>query len=167
MGVLRAATHHLGSQAAYESWLCLCPGDGVHPRTGALVAFLTHWTALSVDPQMRRPNGWPVRTCAFVKPNLFTNPVPQPYPGVDRLKVAHCRVEDLEETATKNLLILCTHSHAPLKACWNAVQAERKVMVVLPCCQHLEIPKGTEIVRGYSDGKILSPRREILIYEAV
>ena len=32
--------------------LCLVIGDGCTPRTAALVAFLTQWTAVSIDPEM-------------------------------------------------------------------------------------------------------------------
>jgi hypothetical protein len=41
--------------------LCINIGDGATPRTAALAAYLTSWTAVSVDPAMREEwqGKWP------------------------------------------------------------------------------------------------------------
>ena len=68
MGALQAATVHFFNDTSsidgqkvtpgngcwkFDDVLCLVIGDGNTPRTATLVSFLTQWTSVSIDPELR------------------------------------------------------------------------------------------------------------------
>jgi hypothetical protein len=104
------------SPAKRTDVICLVVGDGVLPRTGALVAHKTRWNVISVDPLLR-----------IHDPRIT---------GVKRLACIQARIEDVQGDMgwAEIGVILAVHSHAPLQAAWDKVRAKRKVCVAIPCC---------------------------------
>lgn len=121
--------------------LCICPADGVSPRTGATAALRSAWTVKSIDPKMGLR--W-VRGKHAIK----------------RLSCIRSKAECLRYEAER-VLILATHSHADLPRLIERCEAERVDVVSLPCCvpDRLGVP-----ALSWSDPDCLSPARTINVY---
>jgi hypothetical protein len=147
MAAFEAAVKRLPQGAlADPDTVCLVPGDGVIPRTGAMVAHRTRWKVVCVDPNTRPENQWP-------RP-------------VERLQVRRRKVEGMQPIRCKVGIILSVHSHAPLKVAWQKLEAsERKVAVALPCCTKQKVV-GLEPVQCYRDLGVLSPKNKIWVWDS-
>ena len=53
-GVFVAALHKLNLDYKSEDILAIVVGDGFAPRTGYYISYLTKWSVISVDPNMKR-----------------------------------------------------------------------------------------------------------------
>jgi len=118
----RAAVTVLGRARLKDgSVVCLVPGDGKRPRTGAVVAFRSAWQVHSVDPIQI----W--------------------MPGVERLFQHPTRVEHLDPIDCQGSagVVLAVHSHANLSAAvskltnWSSL-----VVIAIPCCVPQELVIG-------------------------
>jgi hypothetical protein len=96
--------------------LCVVPGDGVLPRTGALAAYRTKWEVHSVDPRMRLYN----RT-------------------VNHLTCHTKKIEECDFSTNHIAIILSTHSHVELDTVIEHVKAPRYVVVACECCVKMNI----------------------------
>lgn len=137
--------------------LVFCVGDGFRPRTGALLAFSTKWTMVSIDPGLFEE---------WLTPKVSFN--------VDRLhtikkKVEHVEIEEIEEIINYNnfreVVIACPHSHARLKDCKHLLNYGYGHVVTMPCCVPQELPE--RVFCDYYDWSCLSGERRILIWRNV
>lgn len=157
VGIFQALKNIQGIYKEIPSWdvVCLVPGDGALPRTGAYVALLTHWTVYSVDPLLRDTitinkelNG------TFINGLIYR-----------RLYCLKQKIEDIDQIEARIGIILAVHSHADLNDAWSKLNVtERKVTVALECCRKQEI-KGFEPRKRFRDIGIFSPQNEIIIYD--
>jgi len=114
-------------------------GDGVCPRTGAMLAYRTKWDIYSVDPLMR------------VKDY-----------GIDRLTCIPSKIEDLTMELNGPVVIVCVHSHATYEACLEHINGPERYMISIPCC--VPYPAGN---KEYTDSGILSPKNHVKIYRRI
>jgi len=124
MSALVHARKILGYESSMrKDVICLIPGDGVLPRTGALVAHKTKWNVVSVDPLSR----------------IIDFTTMQQKQRINRLRVYQNRIGELIDNVnwySKICVILLVHSHAPLI---HAIQilhpSEQLIIVSIPCCK--------------------------------
>jgi len=123
-----------------------CVGDGCTPRTGALFAYRTAWSVISIDPALKDKGKWA---------------------GIERLSCVREKVEDVGKFGiSKKALIVAVHSHADLTEAYRKLCSEDTAIIALPCC----VPqKLFEIEPDYDfqDFGIWSPKRRVLIWENV
>lgn len=116
-------------------------GDGARPRTAAFFAFMTKWECHSVDPQL----------------NDDMN-----YDEVRRLHLHKKRIQDVQfdvDTA----IILAVHSHAELQGSIDSINANKYIVVALPCCRELKL-NDKEPNRTYADWGCFSPHRQVKVW---
>lgn len=144
MAAYTAAIYVLGLNPHSEKIAVVSVGDGQKPRTATLMAFLTKWTAFSVDPDMQ------------------VDSLP-----VNRLTIYKQRVEDvrLDLSEFSQVVILMVHSHANMDASLESIRAERRHVIAIPCCVNLDIPRKKYI--GYRDEGIWSPKNEVRVWNDV
>jgi len=137
--------HSGANPAKREDVVCLVVGDGVLPRTGALVAHKSRWYVTSVDPLLR------------IHDPCIRN--------VKRLVCIQAKIEDVQGDACgANVgVILAVHSHAPLQVAWDKVRAERKVCVAMPCCVKQDL-EGLEPWKEVRDPGVLSDKNLVRIW---
>eukprot|EP01051_Picozoa_sp_SAG22_P012554 SAG22_NODE_1316_length_4765_cov_2.544792_2_plen_586_part_00 len=174
-GAVVAATRHghlahLGSRKAERApgVLCLAVGDGATPRTAALVAFLTRWRAISIDPALRaswlgsEPQGVRRLSCYG---GTFEGFCADAGPG--GLGVVAAGGERCAE-----LVLLCVHSHNQFvgDASVDAVRARLgyppTTLVSLPCCHQFNPQKeiGRKPDHGFEDFAIFSACRAVNVW---
>lgn len=125
-----------------EETLVIVVGDGHKPRTAALIAFMSKFHCISVDPLMN-----------FNREK-----------DVNRLQVIKERIEDIfiETEKYKNVIILMPHSHAKLEDVEKGIQKHPKTWIVtMPCCVPHNFPSNCI---EYQDNFILSPKNHIKIW---
>ena len=140
-----------------KSVLVFCVGDGVHPRTGALLSFTTMWTVISIDPGLRDKWQFPENA------------------GIKRLRTARLKAEDVTKTTLekiginrdnfKTMIIAAPHSHAKLLKCLHLFGGRNGHVVSLPCCVPQELDQEPDYV--YYDWACLSGERLIKIWKNV
>jgi hypothetical protein len=126
------------------SVLVVAVGDGVAPRTGAVFAFRSAWTCLSVDPRIR--DRW-VRGGE-----------------VRRLTALRARVEDVEvPSGFDTVVLVCVRSHAKMSAAVRAAsgRSRRLFAVSVPCCVPSDI-RPPDL--SYEDPGIASPQRRVEVW---
>ena len=123
--------------------VCLCPGDGVHPRTAALAAYRTRWTCYSIDPLAKE---------TFQAARLWYR----------KAKAEDLPVADYHD---KRIVILSTHSHAKLDDILRTIGSYKTLYVIaLQCCVPMEI-KGHSPFKVYRDCGVFSPENEIKLWK--
>lgn len=122
-------------------------GDGHTPRTGALFAFRSAWTAYSVDPALR-DRQW----------------------GVRRLFTIRKTIEDagILEAAELNgpppkVIIVGVHPHASLASTLKHVPGVDRAVVWIPCCKKVDIEAPPDV--DYVDPGIWSPKNRVMVWE--
>lgn len=122
---------------------CYVVGDGVYPRTGVLLAHLTKWNIISIDPGLNK--------------------------HVDLSEVKHftaikSRVED-KYWESDHAIICLVHSHATLPNCLKHITGRKsRCMISIPCCvPHDDFPTDEE----YKDLGILSDKNIVKIWDAI
>ena len=128
----------------------VCPGDGVWPRTAAMIAFTSRWMGISVDPKAR--------------------PIPDKVPGCDqrleRIESHKCKIEDWESTLDPRVpvAVAAVHSHASLRSSVDAIPEDCHIVgvVSIPCCvpDDLGVPPN----KSYRDLAIHSPANRVNIW---
>lgn len=139
MGAFVAIKDHIPFSVKDPTVTVFVVGDGHVPRTGALIARLTAWTVYSIDPKMRLKE-WKTQ----------------------RLETRKSRIEETSFHASK-AIIVSVHSHAKASLTIQAIHAQEKWFVNIPCC----IPCDLDLVPlfRYNDTCILSPKNEVSIYD--
>jgi hypothetical protein len=99
-----------------ESVLVIIVGDGNSPRLGSLLAVMTLWSVISIDPEME---------------GLVTE---EP---IRRLTYIASKLEDVEPIHTnKDLLIVMPHAHVATKLALDKFTSSgERYVVVNPCCR--------------------------------
>lgn len=110
-------------------------GDGSQPRTGALIACMTGWQVVSVDPAM--------------KPHRAAD-------GINRLTCVRARIEDAGLVDAD--FVVAVHSHAPVEAT-RAVARVGGIIVSIPCC----VPWPTDRGETFIDPAMICPDRRIIV----
>lgn len=147
MGAWEAVRHVLNDGAqARDDVVCCVVGDGHLPRTGALVAHLTKWEVISVDPEMRSTT-----------PELRQ---------MKRLYPIKAKLEDLCPPAIRfhHVVIIGVHSHAPAQLSWDFIQAREKLLVLIPCCVRGAVTGDFDWKFSREDKGILSPHNRVRMY---
>lgn len=118
-------------------------GDGYTPRTGALIACLTKWNVISIDPKMKSV-GW----------------------NINRLTTYRKRIDDLyfnNENENTVAVIIFVHSHASIKKSLEVICGYSKRHVIdIPCCFDADITKKPDV--NYVDMGIQSEKQKVNIY---
>lgn len=123
-------------------------GDGVTPRTAGLMAFMTKFQCVSIDPELRDRD----------------------YSEIRRLRIVQKKIQDWEPGVLnsgdgvlnqKPHIILMPHSHAPIQETWNKLVNDKTWLITMPCCTHgrLNIP-----CIEYRDMAVASPKNYIKVY---
>lgn len=135
----------LGFDLGDADTVLVAVGDGSSPRTGATFAYRSLWQCVSIDPNLGR----------YAKEH-----------DIMRLKILDKKVENVKLEPAKKAVIVCTHSHAPIKASIECIDAEEKLVVTMPCCvdQSIRHGIGWSKVADYRDPCILSPHDRIEVW---
>lgn len=110
-------------------------GDGRQPRTGALLACMTGWQVVSVDPDMKPHKGAAT---------------------IDRLSCVRARIEDAGIDGAD--FVVAVHSHAPVEAT-RAVARVGGIIVSIPCC----VPWPTDAGEVFVDSAMICPDRRVIV----
>jgi hypothetical protein len=114
-------------------------GDGTTPRTAATFAVTTTWQCHSVDPRLRFGSDWD---------------------GLPRLHTYRATIEEVTFAAPV-VVVVMVHAHVTVTTALRSVQADRVVVVAMPCC----VPPGLEDpVEVFRDPDVASPANEIAIW---
>jgi len=119
-------------------------GDGSTPRLGALLAFLTRWSVVSVDPNMRLDGR---------------------YEAVKRLTLIKGKIESTEFSMRGPAVVYFPHAHVDCSKAMGVIDAKERHVIAMPCCTELTLPK--EPVAEYADWGIWSPERVIRVWQFV
>lgn len=107
--------------------LCVVPGDGIRPTTGAFIAMSTNWTVISVDPEMGK--GLDAYDDASIKRHYGVQ--------ADNLMCIRDKGEDVDydQFEYDYVFLVHVHSHANFKTMWD--KFENVTGYTLPCCGHV------------------------------
>lgn len=152
----RAVKRNLNLDLGDPRVLVVCVGDGSTPRTGATFAFMSKWTAVSIDPAMRE------------------HVVKKMNKAVRRLLCVSGKIEDglvhPSPHTFHTIVVVCVHSHAPFEATLEATKPDTsrgqiRHLVSLPCCTRTWLDREPDI--QYDDWGIFSPERAVMIWKDV
>lgn len=153
-----------------ESWAMLeaakrfCPnlngsvvvvvGDGCSPRTGVLFAYLTKAEVHSIDPRFNLDH-WTEHVEKQTKiglPPQRLNLIKAPAKGIWII------------CAGKPVVVVWTHSHAPMNDGPVPINAGPRIDIAMPCCEPIpqEWMRRAHIV--YEDEHVASPKRTIHVW---
>ena len=152
-----AAIQYLGCDPRDPSIVAVCPGDGASPRTAALIAFTTQWTAIAVDPELKRWHAkWPDG------PHVAGRPVA-------RLETVAAKVEDVPAGIVippgRRVVMLACHSHASLDASLAAIAwgVDEIGVAAMGCCFEQTLTGRTHDLEYIDDG-VFSPQRVMRVW---
>jgi len=119
-------------------------GDGHAPRTGALFAFRSGWSVISIDPLFRTKEY-----------------------NIKRLVICKCKIEELYDVCFDfPVIIILPHSHAKIKDVLQKINSKvSRHVLALPCCYNQDIPNKAYI--GYTDTNIWSEKNTIKIWKYI
>jgi hypothetical protein len=120
-------------------------GAGHQPRTAALFACRTAWQCFAIDPLLN------------VRPSLSK---------IERLQCFAGKLEDFPIQRCGLAVIAAVHAHVDLKIILERIQAERTIIVAMPCCQPLFF-ETIQPVEEYEDSGCWSPHRTVKIYDII
>lgn len=141
-----AARHRLdGFDLGDPAITVVVVGDGSTPRTAATFAFRSAWVCHSIDPLLK---GGTLR-----------------WANIKRLTLHPTKVEDVEPIVCDKALIVAVHSHAKLQNAILAVKAPHTAVIAMPCCVAQKL--SVEPDRRYRDKSVISPAREVLIWQNI
>lgn len=153
-----ACRRHLASRFDTKdpSVVCIVVGDGVSPRTGALMCFRTAWKVHSIDPALR---------------------VTPEYKKVRNLTLHSEKVEDVViDVPSGRAVILCMHTHVTLECAVSSLRLPNGCdkaavgVVSCPCCQFQQIHTrvfGVTPDATYEDDGIVSAQRKMYVWRGV
>ena len=154
-GVFVAALHKLNLDYKSEDILAIVVGDGFAPRTGYYISYLTKWSVISVDPNMKR-DFEKIEKIISLKKNL---------------NIFSHKIEDIKITVPENIkrvIFFFVHSHASLKNSMEVLEYGHKLRVdaiSIPCCYNDDL--GILPSLEYSDPFILSIHRKVQVYKDI
>lgn len=145
-GLFRQARTYLGVETfGRRDVLALDIGCGKKPSLGALIACMTRWSVIAVDPRLSCADG--------------------PHPKIHGLTTYARMVTDMEPIVYEGLVVsFHCHSHAPLADTLRKVNAPRHVLFALPCCKTLDLPQHDPVIE-FEDEQILSPKRLVRVWD--
>ena len=115
-------------------------GDGGTPRTGGTFAFRTKWDVISIDPVLSDKPQWS---------------------EIQRLVLYRNKIEELTFDVDTAVIVM-PHSHAPIQAALNSINARIRHLIALPCCQEQVLPDEPDY--EYADWGVWSPERYMRIW---
>lgn len=122
--------------------LVVIVGDGTTPRLGALLAVMTKWECISIDPALREIQ------------------------NIERLTIITKGIEEIEDINTdKDLIVVFPHAHVNTSKAIKKVKSKKKrYIVVNPCCN-----PGTQLlktipIKEKEDKYMLTPHCRIVLY---
>ena len=120
-------------------------GDGSTPRLGACLAFFSPHYVVSVDPRLRQGGGWSLPDGRII----------------DRLYTVRKKIQDIQ-AVPPDILVL-PHAHVTYR---DFAHLAPRLIIAMPCCKDFSIPSAHYLmIERYNDWGVLSPKREIAIYE--
>lgn len=125
-------------------------GDGATARTGALMAYMTKWHVISIDPAFRDDP-----TCGI---------------RVDRLQTFKSRIEDMPITEyEEDVIILMPHSHANANTVLDRIRSKRqRSLIVCPCClPGTQLPTTNKNPVVYRDYNMLTEQNQVYVYKKI
>lgn len=158
MGAWHAIKDQLGPEClGRRDVLLLDVGCGRAPRAATLLAMMSRWTCLGIDPRVRRWGG--TRRVSTTR---------------SRAEIAAGEIARGRDPLPRPGLVVCLniHGHAPLAgpdgyvpvlASPASVVAEVEALIVaIPCCVPLELPAPP--VADYEDPEINSPANRVVVW---
>jgi hypothetical protein len=120
-------------------------GEGISPTVSAAFALWTKWDCFSIDPRLN--TRW-----------LNNKAI-----GIGNLHGMRERAEAITYVYAHNLVLLSVNSHVDLNAIYHKVDAEKVMVVAIPC--HVQqVIAGNEPDYTYVDYGIASGRNEVLVW---
>ena len=153
-----AASRTLAMKVTDEKVLAICIGDGAMPRTSTLLALITKWRVLAIDPAMV--------TAMDKVDNILSQ--------VSRLRALPYRIEDAplapgDFEGIKRVVLIHVHSHASLSVSVGRIREAgwpgEILIVSIPCCVPDDLNVCTH--KNYQDAGILSPENQVNLYRIV
>lgn len=166
-GCFVAVRDFSGIDIKSENVLCVVPGDGQYPRTGSILAYMTSFNVVSIDPEMNM-EFW--NTHREYKEKLNRS--------IKRLDCYKTKVEEFRSVMTRvadtyeKVILVLPHSHANLKTCLSVIGVPCTV-INLPCCvqfpNQLTYPWAVRKLgyQSYEDPNILSGKRKVHIWKGI
>lgn len=147
ISVYNALTHEMQVDPMDKRVVCVVPGDGKYTQTGILLAFLTKWTIISIDPEI-------------AVDELDESPI-----KIDRFTYIKDKIENVKMHVDGQLVFACTHSHAPLSVLLkNFTASKPRKLVNLPCCKPHDFISARPYYK-YEDPYVLSPKNIIYLWD--
>lgn len=142
---------HYRSWTKYNDVLVVVVGDGTSPRVGAMLAFHTNWSIISIDPLLRNDFKWS---------------------SIKRLTLIRSKYEDVKECSIdisniKHVLYVFPHAHVNIDEALKVLQPVFGVaegVVAMPCCQKQDIIDDIYPTLMYEDFGCLSSQRIIKLW---
>lgn len=151
--MLEAARKYVPVESLNKSTVIVV-GDGASPRTGAVFAYYTKASVISVDPQMNMDH-WSEHC---------QKQIAMGYP-VQRLTVRPVPIEEMElDAGGQPVIVVWPHSHANMHNA-QVYNYSKRWDIAMPCCK--PIPKSWMTIPHlvYDDYNVLSPKRTVHIWE--
>lgn len=154
VGVFNAARWHLELDWRDPKVLAVVVGDGISPRTGLYMHFLSRWGVVSVDPAMESDvSHWNALTKLYPRLSILPN------------KIEECQIDCIGYDA---VVLLYVHSHASLLGTLPSLKFLGQHVptvgaISLPCCYEDDL--GIEPNKEFVDWHIISVKRNIRVYK--
>ena len=149
-GMLQAAKKFVPN---LDNKLVFVIGDGASPRTGALFAYYTKATVVSIDPAMNLDHYkiWYDRQVAVKE-------TPQ------RLTVLKEKAENYKPSCNnKDILVVWPHSHADMNS-FEPVGYSTRADIALPCCVKIPNKWLSRPHTKFSDENIMSEKNIVFVW---
>lgn len=151
MGAFQAVRRHVPFRLSDPDVVCFCVGDGSTPRTGALMAFRSAWTIVSIDPALK--GDWS---------------------HIKRLDAVKAKVEDTSHVGRK-IVIVAVHAHCTLDAMLAAIRpleedhevVGERHLVAMPCCVKQMVANGRGPDVEYEDESVWSPMNVVRVWRNI
>ena len=164
MAALQAASQHglVRKNTKGGRVKCLCIGDGSTPRTAVLGCFIKKWDCVSIDPALKEEwEGENPKTIHGLLGFVGT---------IDEFVTSNNDANN--QGKYDSLILLCVHSHAPLKGLASIENIMAKynniptTLVSLPCCPKFRSQKdvGRRPVVEYEDDCVFSACRTVQLW---
>lgn len=136
-----AISRTLGIEAfGDDTILMLDVASGVKARTGALLACLSRWTVIAIDPLVKKT------------------------PKIRRLSYFAGKVEDFNIEYNHTVIVTAIHAHCKLDYIAKNVKTPNLVIIAIPCCMPLFVTD-KQPIKEYKDQHIISPCRTVKIWK--
>lgn len=143
MSAFNAIRRYIEVENFSKSWTLLDVACGHAPRTAALFAYRTNWNCHAIDPLLRKNK---YHVCN------------------KRLTLWDCIIEEIEPINGDVVVVTAIHAHVKLQNILQKINADRIIMVAMPCCKPLDFPN-YEPRYEFEDMGCLSPKRTVKLYD--